>query len=113
MVQALVCLFSKREDITLKDFKDGMETRFVPLLEKLTGPLFPLTYTRRYIAHDGNDRERHRAGPLGLPSLIVGEEESITWVSKLSTYLLTIRTLPLAIYIMTISGFHVIRVNAC
>lgn len=59
-----------------------MENKFVPLLEKLTGPLFPLTYSRRYIAHDGNDRERHRAGPLGLPSLIVGEAESITWVSR-------------------------------
>ncbi|KAL5397316.1 hypothetical protein PMIN06_002717 [Paraphaeosphaeria minitans] len=79
MVQALICLFSKRDDITFQEFKDAMENRFVPLLEKLTGPLFPLTYSRRYIAQDGNDRERHRSGPLGLPSLIVGEAESITW----------------------------------
>jgi hypothetical protein len=107
MVQALICLFSKREDVTLEEFKNAMENKFVPLLEKLTGPLFPLTYTRRYIAHDGNDRERHRTGPLGLPSLIVGEGESITWVSKHSIYLLTIKTSPLAIYIMTISGNHV------
>lgn len=81
MVQALVCLFSKREDITFGEFKDAMENRFVPLLEKLTGPLFPLTYSRRYIAQDGNKRERERQGPLGIPSLIVGEAESITWVS--------------------------------
>ncbi|KAL1606425.1 hypothetical protein SLS60_003829 [Paraconiothyrium brasiliense] len=79
MVQALICLFSKRDDLTFNEFKDAMENRFVPLLEKLTGPLFPLTYSRRYIAADGNARERHRAGPLGLPSLIVGEAESITW----------------------------------
>ncbi|KAJ4356567.1 uncharacterized protein N0V89_004601 [Didymosphaeria variabile] len=79
MVQALICLFSKREDLTFNEFREAMETRFVPLLEKLTGPLFPLTYSRRYIAADGNARERHRSGPLGLPSLIVGEAESITW----------------------------------
>ena len=83
MVQALVSLFCKRDDITFGEFRDAMENRFVPLLEKLTGPLFPLTYSRRYIAHDGNDKERHRTGPLGLRSLIVGDAESITWVSLL------------------------------
>lgn len=107
MVQALICLFSKRDDITLREFKDGMETRFVPLLEKLTGPLFPLTYSRRYIAEDGNDRERHRSGPLGLPSLIVGEAESITWVSKLFHPRVTVKISPFAVSIKHIFYAHV------
>jgi len=80
MVYALVSLFCKREDLTFLEFKDALENRFVPLLEKLTGPLFPLTYVRRYIAHEGNAHERAKTGPLGLPGLIVGEEEHISWV---------------------------------
>ncbi|KAJ4290589.1 hypothetical protein N0V90_010807 [Kalmusia sp. IMI 367209] len=79
MVHALVSLFCKREDITFREFKDALENEFVPLLEKITGPLFPLTYSRRYIAHEGNDRERARSGPLGIPALIVGRAESISW----------------------------------
>lgn len=83
MVHAVVSLFCKREDISFETFKEILEGEFVPLLEKLTGPLFPMTYTRRYMAHEDNARERSRAGPLGMPSLIVGSAETVTWVGCL------------------------------
>lgn len=50
----------------------------MPDLKKLMGPIFPLTHTRRYIAHEGNDEAR-KTGPRRLPALLVGRDEDIGW----------------------------------
>ena len=79
MVYALVALFSRREDLTHDEFKRIFEGNFIPLLERVSGPLFPLTYSRRYIAHHSNDEQRKKKGALGLDTLVIGKEEDVPW----------------------------------
>lgn len=79
MVYAMIILFSRNENVTHNEFKTILENEWVPLLEKVAGPVFPLTYVRRYVAHAGNEEQRKREGPLGLPALMVGQNESIPW----------------------------------
>ncbi|PVH93739.1 hypothetical protein DM02DRAFT_619094 [Periconia macrospinosa] len=74
---ALILLFSKKEGLSFAEFKRKIEEEWVPTLEKVTGPLFPLTYVRRYIARKDNDAVRDQDGPLGLPSLMIGREEDL------------------------------------
>lgn len=74
---ALILLFSKKEGLSFSEFKRRIEEDWVPTLEKVTGPLFPLTYVRRYIARKDNDAIRNQDGPLGLPSLMIGREEDL------------------------------------
>lgn len=79
MVYALVALFSRREDLTHDEFKCLFEGTFIPLLERVSGPLFPLTYSRRYIAHHSNDEQRKKKGALGLDAIVIGKEEDVPW----------------------------------
>jgi hypothetical protein len=79
MVYALVALFTRRSDLTHEEFKSILEGTFIPLLEKVSGPLFPLTYSRRYIAHQSNDEQRKKKGSLGLDTLVIGKEEDVPW----------------------------------
>ena len=79
MVYAMIVLFSKNESVTFAQFKSILETKWVPLLEEVSGPLFPLTYVRRYVADEGNEQQRRREGPLGLPALMIGREEQVPW----------------------------------
>lgn len=79
MVYALVALFSRRDDLTHDEFKRLFEGNFIPLLERVSGPLFPVTYSRRYIAHHSNDEQRKKKGALGLDTLVIGKEEDVPW----------------------------------
>lgn len=78
MPYAFVQLISRKEGTTLPVFKDHMENKFAPLMKRLTGPLFPLTWVRRYIAWEGTDEQR-KEGHLGLPALLIGRHEEIGW----------------------------------
>ncbi|KAF1962311.1 hypothetical protein CC80DRAFT_158852 [Byssothecium circinans] len=74
---AIIILFCRKPDVSFRDFKNILENDWMPCLEKVCGPLFPLTYVRRYIAHKDNDRVREQDGPVGLPSLMIGREEDL------------------------------------
>jgi hypothetical protein len=76
----LVTLISRKEGMTLAEFKEHMESRFVPLMKEVCGPLHPVTWTRRYIAHTANDEQR-KEGPLGLPAFLIGHDQDIGWDS--------------------------------
>jgi hypothetical protein len=78
MVCVLVYFVTKREDLTVPEFKRIMEEEMVPIFNQVTGELRPLKWTRRYIAHSDTDQQR-KAGPLGLPALLVGHREDIGW----------------------------------
>jgi hypothetical protein len=79
MVYALVGLFTRREDLTHAQFKQIFEGTFIPLLERVSGPLFPVTYSRRYIAHKSNDEQRAKKGAIGFDTLVIGKEEDVPW----------------------------------
>ncbi|CAI6332718.1 unnamed protein product [Periconia digitata] len=74
---AIIILFCKQKEISFLEFKKRLEEDWVPCLERVCGPLFPLTYIRRYIAHKDNDKIRAQDGSLGLPSLMIGREEDL------------------------------------
>lgn len=74
---AIIVLFCRKKDIPFVEFKRRLENDWMPCLEKVCGPVFPLTYVRRYIAHKDNDTVRAQDGPVGLPSLMIGREEDL------------------------------------
>lgn len=80
MPYAFVQLVSRKEGLTLAEFKDHFENKFAPLMKEICGPLFPLTWVRRYIAQEANE-EQKKPGPMGLPALLIGRHEDIGWDS--------------------------------
>lgn len=78
MVCVLVYFVVKKPHLTHTQFKTIMETEMVPLFNSVTGPLKPIKWTRRYIAHAEGESQK-KDGPLGLPALLVGHKEDIGW----------------------------------
>lgn len=78
MPYAFIQLVSRKEGMSVTDFKDRFENVFAPLMKEICGPVFPLKWVRRYIAHSDID-DLNKPGPLGLPSLLVGRREEIGW----------------------------------
>lgn len=78
MVCVLVYFVTKKEELSHSEFKRIFEEEMVPLFNEITGDLRPIKWTRRYIAHSEGE-EQKKAGPLGLPALLVGQKEDIGW----------------------------------
>ncbi|KAF2644063.1 hypothetical protein P280DRAFT_466751 [Massarina eburnea CBS 473.64] len=73
---AMIILFSKKPGVTFREFKDRVENDWVPNLQKVCGPLFPLTYVRRYISQKESDDPDKIAS---LPSVLIGRAEDIVF----------------------------------
>ncbi|KAF2019248.1 hypothetical protein BU24DRAFT_115377 [Aaosphaeria arxii CBS 175.79] len=73
-----VQLVSRKEGLTLQEFKRHQEEIFVPLVKRVCGDLFPVSWTRRYLAESEHEAQR-KPGALGLPRLLVGRKEDVGW----------------------------------
>lgn len=73
-----VQLASRKEGLTLTQFKRHHEDVWVPLVKEVCGHLFPLTWTRRYLAESEHEAQR-KPGAAGLPALLIGNKEDVGW----------------------------------
>jgi hypothetical protein len=46
----ILLFVTRKPSLSPSEFKDYWETKHIPLLKSLTGPLFPQNHTRRYLA---------------------------------------------------------------
>jgi hypothetical protein len=74
----LVIFVTRKEGISFPEFKRIMEEEMVPIYNDITGELRPIKWIRRYIAHSEGEEHR-KEGPLGLPALLVGQQQDIGW----------------------------------
>ena len=49
MPYTILIFTSRRPDLSPDDYKSHYETKHVPLLQSIGGPVFPKSYTRRYV----------------------------------------------------------------
>jgi hypothetical protein len=63
---------TRKPGLSPDDFKDHWENKHIPLLESLSGPRFPLSHIRHYLARDS-------LNPDDRPYVLVGTSEDFTW----------------------------------
>ncbi|KKA19511.1 Uncharacterized protein T310_6518 [Rasamsonia emersonii CBS 393.64] len=56
MTYRILAFLYRKPSISPDEFKQHYEANHIPLLKRLTGPDFPLTHTRRYIARKSVDQ---------------------------------------------------------
>lgn len=68
----LVTLATRKEGVTLEQFRHHNETVYAPLVKKVLGKVHPLAWMRRYHVEEGE-------GPKGVPRFIIGADDGLTW----------------------------------
>lgn len=68
----LATVATRKEGLTLEQFRHHNETIYAPLLKKIAGKAHPLTWTRRYHVAEGE-------GPMGIPRLLLGTDDGMDW----------------------------------
>jgi hypothetical protein len=62
----------RKPGLSSDDFKDHWENKHISLLQSLSGPRFPLSHTRHYLARDS-------LNPDNAPYVLVGMPGDFTW----------------------------------
>ncbi|PSN72025.1 hypothetical protein BS50DRAFT_569605 [Corynespora cassiicola Philippines] len=84
MPYTVVYFITRKPTLSSDQFKDYWESKHIPLLQSLTGPLFPAEYTRRYLARidrKGFGGPSNRDRPL---LVLRGSPEDIDWVDGIA-----------------------------
>jgi len=68
----IVVFVTRKPGISPAAFKNHWEHKHIPLLKSLSGPLFPVSHTRHYIARDENGDETPAR-------VLVGEPDDFTY----------------------------------
>jgi uncharacterized protein (TIGR02118 family) len=58
---------TRKPGISPTAFKDHWENKHIPLLKSLSGPLFPLSHTRHYLARDPSNPDQAAVVLVGKP----------------------------------------------
>jgi uncharacterized protein (TIGR02118 family) len=75
-----VVLFACRKaGLTRQEFKHRYETVHVPLVKKMTGNLFPLSHTRRYISRQDTTPNDGQAEAVDVAELISGDAADVQY----------------------------------
>ncbi|KAF2818870.1 hypothetical protein CC86DRAFT_460804 [Ophiobolus disseminans] len=87
MPTSIIAYYTRRPDLSPAEFKNHMERVHVPIIKEVMGPLFPTTFTRRYVERvesGAGDRlgapaaSKKSADPTA-PVVLVGSPSEITW----------------------------------
>jgi hypothetical protein len=66
MPYLLIAYETRKPELTTTEFADYYDNIHVPLIKKMTGPLFPLSHARHYL-------QRQSGPPEYLPAIFFGE----------------------------------------
>ncbi|ORX99215.1 EthD domain-domain-containing protein [Clohesyomyces aquaticus] len=79
MAYTILLFLTRKPTISPEEFKDYWENTHIPLLQSLTGPLFPTQFTRRYLARIHRKGFGGPANPDRPPLLLRGTPDDFDW----------------------------------